>query len=176
MRTRLTTALIATLVLTGCAGLRDSRANPANWFGRDAPAPNEAAPETNTLIPGESRGLFGTARERALAEAKNRTSPIATVSSARLDSVPGGAILRVTGLDATQGAFAVALVPANEEELPEDGVLSYSLERQLPVAPQAVGPEQTREVTVGRALTDQQLAGVRSIRITAAQNAISLRR
>lgn len=175
MRTRLSAALIVTLLLTGCAGLRDSRANPANWFGRDAPAPAESDADTNPLIPGQ-RGLFRNSRERARAEAKAQTTPIATVVAARLEPVPGGAILRVTGLDATQGAHNVGLIPQNEAELPENGVLSYTLERQLPQTPQPVGPEQTREVIVGRALTDQQLTGVRSIRISAAQNAITLTR
>lgn len=175
MRTRLTVALIATVLLTGCATIRDSRVNPANWFGRDAPAPVESAQEVNPLIPGRG-GAFRNARERARADAAGQTSPIATVSSARLEAVPGGAILRVTGIDSAQGAHSVGLIPQNMDELPENGVLSYTLERQRPETPQPVGPEQTREVTVGRALTDQQLAGVRSIRITAAQNAIAIRR
>lgn len=174
MRRTITTVLIASFLLAGCATVRDSRLNPFNWFGRAQPVAVEADPRAaNPLIPRRG-GLFAASRQR-YAE-RDLTSPIASVTNLTVERVPGGAIVRATGVDQMQGAFNVELVPGNEEELPVDGVLSYTLERQRPEGLRPVGPVQTREVVVARKLTDQQLRGVRTIRVAAAQNALAVRR
>lgn len=154
--------------------VRDSRLNPFNWFGRSQEVPvQQVEGEVNPLIPRRS-GLFGNARQQF--QNQDLTTPIATVSDLTVERVPGGAIVRATGLDELQGAFNVVLVPETEEEVPVDGVLSYTLERQRPAGPRPVGPPQTREVVVARKLTDQQLRGVRTIRVQSAQNARAVRR
>ena len=174
MRKTFTTVLIASFLLTGCATVRDSRLNPFNWFGRAQPVALQEDPRaTNPLIPRRG-GLFGNSRQRYLAQ--DLTTPIASVTNLTVERVPGGAIVRATGVDQAQGAFNVQLVPETEEELPVDGVLAYTLERQRPETPRPVGPVQTREVVVARKLTDQQLRGVSSIRVTATQNALAVRR
>ncbi|THH38606.1 hypothetical protein E4Z66_03280 [Aliishimia ponticola] len=174
MRRTTTILLISATLLGGCGTVRDSRLNPFNWFGRssEVPAQQQAPEEVNPLIPQKSS--FNRSRD----EYRNRdlTTPIATVTDIKVERVPGGAIVRATGLDATQGAFNVELVPANEDEVPVEGVLTYTFERQVPQDPQPVGTEQSREVVVARALTDQQLQGVRTIRVVAAQNARQVRR
>ena len=75
---------------------------------------------------------------------------------------------------ATQGVFNARLAPQNEDELPEDGVLTYQLQAQYK---QIIGgaPE-TREVTVARKLTDQETRDVRVIRVEGLQNALERRR
>ena len=177
MRHTVSTLLISSLLLTGCAGVRDSRFNPFNWFGRAEPVavhPSDTE-EVNPLIPTRT-GLF--ARDRKKAEKRRRSllSPISSVTSLRVERVPGGAIVRATGVDGTQGAFNVALTPQNEEELPVDGVLTYVLERQKPSTARVVGSEVSREVTVARKITDSQLLGVRQIKVVAANNALTVRR
>ena len=153
--------------------MRDSRLNPFNWFGRSSEVPVEqSAAEVNPLIP-EQSALFGAVRRNTEIDL---TTPIAEITGLRVERVPGGAIIRVEGRDTRQGAFNVEIVPANEAETATDGILVYTLERQLPQAAQAVGPAQTREVVAARHLTDQQLAGVRRIRVEAAQNAREVRR
>ncbi len=174
MRTPITTVLIASFLLAGCGTVRDSRLNPFNWFGRAQPVAMEEDPSTtNPLIPRRG-GLFAASRQRYVE--RDLTTPIASVTNLVVERVPGGAIVRATGVDQRQGAFDVQLVPDNEEELPVDGVLAYTLERQRPDTPRPVGPVQTREVVVARKLTDQQLRGVSSIRVAAAQNALAVRR
>ncbi len=174
MRKIFTTVLIASFLLTGCGSVRDSRLNPFNWFGKAQPvAMEQDAAAANPLIPSRG-GLFGNSRQRYLE--RDLTSPIASITNLTVERVPGGAIIRATGVDQMQGAFNAGLVPENDEELPVDGVLTYTFERQRPEGARPVGPVQTREVIVARKLTDQQLRGVRSIRVAAAQNALAVRR
>lgn len=168
-----TLLVAASLVLASCGVIRDSRLNPFNWFGRSSEVPvQQSGEEVNPLIPERSL-LLGGSRNNADIDL---TTPIAEITALRVERVPGGAIIRVEGRDTRQGAFNVEIVPANEEELPTDGVLLYTLERQLPIAAQPVGPAQTREVVAARHVTDQTLIGVRRIRVEAAQNAREVRR
>ena len=174
MRKTLSTALIATLLFSGC-GFRDSSFNPLNWFGRSQEVPRQQAEagEANPLIP-NNLGIFQ--RQRLARSRLDLTTPIDTVTDVVIERVPGGAIIRATGLDAMQGTFDVELVPEFEEEVPVKGVLTYTLERQRPAGARPAGTVHSREVTVARKVTNQTLAGVKQIRIVAAQNARAVRR
>jgi hypothetical protein len=173
MRKTFSAILVTTLVLTGCATVRDSRVNPFNWFGsaRSEPIARTAA-STNPLIP-QSSGLFAGARKR---QATYAGQPFDQVTDLTIERVPGGAIVRATGLAARQGIYQVQLTPANEDELPVDGILTYRLEGVEPAKNTNVGAKPTREVTAGRKLTDQMLAGVRTIRVEGLRNALTARR
>jgi hypothetical protein len=98
------------------------------------------------------------------------------VTDLTVERIPGGAIIRATGLAARQGIYAVQLTPENEAELPVDGVLTYRLEGIRPSKPTPIGSKPTREVTAARKLTDQQLAGVQRIRVEGQLNAQVARR
>jgi hypothetical protein len=173
MRKTFSALLVSTLVLSGCATVRDSRANPFNWFGS---ARSEAVTaqqvNTNPLIP-ERSSLFSSSRAEATSY-KGR--PFDQVTNLTIERVAGGALIRATGLAARQGIYEVQLTPANEDELPVDGVLTYRLEGVEPAKNTAIGTIPTREVTAGRKLTDQMLAGVRTIRVEGQRNAMTSRR
>ncbi|WP_159977006.1 hypothetical protein [Roseobacter cerasinus] len=171
MRITVSALLVSTLVLSACGGLRDSRVNPFNWFGRGEPAPvTTTDSEVNPLIPTRS-GIFSSNRGPSTFEG----TPIDTVSALVIERVPGGAIIRVTGLAARQGAYDVRLTPANEDEEAVDGVLTYRLEG-LRRAGTRQGAPATREVTVARKVTSLTLAGARTIRVEAERNALEARR
>ncbi|MEM6305927.1 MAG: hypothetical protein AAF744_14510 [Pseudomonadota bacterium] len=173
MRKTFTLILVGSTLLAAC-GLRDSRVNPLNWFGRSEPAPVTAQePEnTNPLIPRRA-GLFARSRaERAI----YLGTPIEQIADLTVERVPGGAIIRATGVAARQGYYEVQLTPSNEEEEAEDGVLIYRLEALRPTRNTAQGRQPTREVTAGRKVTDQQLRGVRAIRVEGELNARVARR
>lgn len=172
MRKTLPLLLAATLAVSACGVVRDSRVNPFNWFGQSRSEPIEQQVNTNPLIP-KSGGLF--ARSRA-EDAIYVGKPFEQITSLKIDALPGGAIIRATGLAARQGIYAVQLTPANEAEEPVDGVLTYRLEGIRPTKPTPVGTKPTREVTAGRKLTHQQLRGVRSIRVEGQLNAQVARR
>lgn len=173
MRKSLSVLVVASLVLTSCGYVRDSALNPGNWFGRSRSVPVKEVENTNPLIPQRSTGLF--ARRRA-AQAEYLGEPFGEIIDLRVERIPGGAIIRATGRADRQGVYEVRLTPTNEDELPENGVLTYRFEGRTPEAQTAVGKAPTREVTAARRLTDQQLAGVRTIRIEGARNARVARR
>ncbi|MFQ5438055.1 MAG: hypothetical protein ACE5DK_04400 [Paracoccaceae bacterium] len=152
--TRLITAIVLLTFLVGCAGLRDSRMNPRNWFGR-------SKEETLTLV--------------QTAPAEDPSALVAEVVSLRVDRLPGGAIIHAVGLPATQGHWQAVLEPLNGE-LPDKGMLIYEFRLMPPPTPEAAGTKRSREVLVGRFLSSQTLIGVRRIQVIAQKNRRTVRR
>ncbi|APE43266.1 hypothetical protein BOO69_07425 [Sulfitobacter alexandrii] len=172
MRKTLTLFAALSLTLSACGAIRDSRVNPFNWFGQSRSVATTAPESTNPLIP-RSNGFFSRGRAN---EEIYLGRPFEQVTDLTVERVPGGAIIRATGLAARQGIYAVQLTPANEDEEPVNGVLTYRLEGVRPKANTPVGTVPTREVTAGRKLTDQQLRNVDVIRVEGALNAQETRR
>ncbi|MDF1728705.1 MAG: hypothetical protein P1U53_13245 [Sulfitobacter sp.] len=172
MRKTLPLLLVATLTLSACGAVRDSRINPFNWFGQSRSEPVQRVENTNPLIPRGS-SLFS---RPAATDVVYPGRPFQQVTSLVIERKPGGAIIRATGLAERQGIYEVQLTPANELEEPVDGVLVYRLEGISPRRATAVGAKPTREVTAARSVTDQMLAGVRAIRVEGELNAQVVRR
>lgn len=166
MRIFLPILLLSVSVLAGCS----TNANPVNWFNRDAPDEDILEPidADNPLIP-DTSGLL----RRDESELGFQGSTIDAITDLIVERVPGGILIRATGRAGTQGVFNARLTPLNEDELPEDGVLTYALQaenKQL-----GGGAPETREVIVGRKLTDQEISEVRTIRVEGLQNALERR-
>lgn len=172
MRKTLPLLLVATLALGACASVRDSRVNPFNWFGGSRSEPVQEAESTNPLIP-RGGGLFSNIRSQDTVYAGR---PFEQVTDLTVERIPGGAIIRATGLAARQGIYQVQLTPANDAEEPVDGVLTYRLEGVRPAKPTPIGTVPTREVIAARRVTDKQLSGVRQIRVEGQLNAQVSRR
>ncbi|MEM8577091.1 MAG: hypothetical protein AAGF60_04510 [Pseudomonadota bacterium] len=170
---RLVLVLAALSLTLSACGFRDSRVNPLNWFGnsRSEPVQVQAPEDVNPLIPTRT-GLFQ--RQRAEA-ARYQGTPVDAVTDLRVERVPGGAIIRATGVAREQGLFEVRLTPENDGDA-VDGVLSYRLEARRPEAVRPGGPEATRRVTAAVSVTDQDLRGVRVIRVVGVENARTSRR
>lgn len=152
---RATTLMIClALGLSGCARLADSRVNPMNWFGRSSEV--AATPETRVpLIP--SGGVV---------EVDNRAL-IETVTDLLIERTPGGAIIRASGVAATQGYFNAELVLTGIE----GGVARYDFRVEAPAGYEAVGSARSRQITVAIDLSRAELAGIRSIEVRGATNA-----
>ncbi len=164
--------LAASLVLGACGTIRESRVNPFNWFGQSQSEPISQTENTNPLIP-KSGGLFSNRRaEKEIYLGR----PFEQVTDLTIERIPGGAIIRATGLAARQGIYSVQLTPENEEEEAVDGVLTYRLEGVRPARNTPVGTAPTREVIAARRVTDRQLAGVSRIRVEGQLNARVARR
>ncbi|WP_375256927.1 hypothetical protein [Citreimonas sp.] len=162
-------AVVAAMVLGGCAGLRESRVNPFNWFGRAEPVAvaTDATEAANPLIPRRRASIF-----RCDEPVVYAGQPVMRIEDLAVERRPGGAIVRATGVAERLGPWAVRLVPV--ADLPEAGVLSFELRARLQPAP--VGTELARTLTAAVDLSDQQLAGVTQIRVVGATNALAVRR
>lgn len=171
MRLLTTSFLIATLTLTACGTVRDSRLNPLNWFGRSQSEPitRQTQPEANPLIPQNvRRGLFRGGRERG--DVFNGR-PVDQVSDLVIERVPGGAIVRATGISSFDSPFSVQLTPATQAGTPVDGVLTYRLEAERPTDSRRLTSDRQRTVTAAVHLTDEDLEAVRVIRVEGERNA-----
>ena len=161
MRSSLILALALPVVLAACGG-----AGTPTGDGADA--------GTNTLIPERSSGLM--AQRRAAQAQIDPTTPMDQVTDLRVEQVPGGIIIRATGLDIYATSYGARLRPNMLDESPEDGTLVYLFRRIVPAGAQPGGAVVTREITVARFVSDQSLSGVRSIRVEAAGNTRTVRR
>jgi hypothetical protein len=169
MRNITSALLVASLVVAGCGTVRESRFNPLNWFGRAQVEPVAAdATQVNPLIPATRAGLFANRRANA---PKATDAPLAAqVGDLAVERIAGGALIRATAVSDTVGAFMVTLVPENDG-VPVDGVLSYSLRAYTAPAGTVPMPERARSHVAAIRVSDQDLAGVRSIRVAAERNA-----
>lgn len=180
--------ILAMLVLTACGGsLRDSRLNPANWFGRSTSV--ETEPGTVRTADGrveEVNPLIG-ARKQSQLIASNRKVTNTTgsifdrdkeeiyegtlidqVTDLAVERTSTGAIVRATGLTTRQGAYDVRLLPTGDGK-PVDGVLTYEFLAMQPINT-AQGPEHTRRIQAAQPLTSAELDEIRSIRVIAKRN------
>ncbi len=152
MAGRLIVAVVLVATLAGCGAISESRLNPVNWFGRSRTV------ETDTTnVAADPRPLIG------------------QLTDLRLEKVPGGAIVRATGLPPRQGYFDAELVPLNGGT-PVDGVLAYQFRVSPPFETTPPGTPQSREVIVGLFVTDQTLAATRTVQVSAETNALAVRR
>jgi len=173
MRLLLPALLVATMTLTACAAVRDSRVNPFNWFGssRSEPVRPDPRAATNPLIPETTRtGLFGNRNQREIYVG----TPIDQVTGLVIERVPGGAIVRATGVAGQDGVHDVRLTTETDnldEVIPVDGVLTYQLRGVHPERVTRFHSQRVRTVTAARHLTDQELAQIRTIRVEGLRNA-----
>ena len=144
-------ALLLCLTLMACGGMRDSKLNPFNWFGRSQEVEKVALPKA----PADPRGL------------------VQQVISLNVEEVPGGAIVRATGLPPTQGYWEAELVA-----LPVDETGRQLLEFRIfpPVETMRAGTPPSREVVVALYLSNYKLDAVREIVVQGEANARSARR
>ncbi|WP_112309223.1 hypothetical protein [Pseudogemmobacter bohemicus] len=145
---RKATAVCLLLTLAACGGLRDSRLNPFNWFGRSEPAEKVVIDE----------------------KPQDRRERVQTVLDMKVEQVSSGAIVRATGLTPTQGWWEAELVA---QPVTQDGVLVLDFRISPPFEDKAVNTQRSREVTVALHLSNIKLANVRSIVVQGANDARS---
>ncbi len=151
MNKPLIAALCASLALGACSTISQSRLNPFNWFGGS----EETVVQRSPLDKPADRRLL-----------------VHQVTEMKLEKMPGGVIIRATGLPPTQGFWDAELVarPA------EDGVIIYDFRVFPPIEAASVLTPQSREVTVAAFLSDIKLEGIRQITVQGENNARSSRR
>lgn len=157
----LITVICLALMLSGCARLATSRLNPVNWFGPSAPV-------ANTTPDGALRPLVAVGE----AVAVDTRVVIDQIIALQIEPTRSGAILRATGLAATQGFYNAGLVLAASD----NGDVTYDFRVAAPAGFEAIGTEASRRITVALELSAAELAGLRSVTVRGAQNARESRR
>lgn len=160
---RLNSVLLVVLALTLAACGRSGR--------QEAPPAGDldALQASNPLLPKKADKV------RAKVAADTGGVAIASITKLEVDPTTAGAIIMVEGLAERQGAYDARLIPLPQDES-QKGVLSYALKVYYPRQTTPVGSEATRKVIVAQSVSAQQLANVRLIRVTGAQNAREVRR
>lgn len=149
MRFRLSIAVLTLTALAACGGF-SGKLNPFHWFKRSAPA------EVVTLeAPADKRPL------------------VDDVISMQVESYPGGAIVRATGLPPSQGWWDAELVA---QPIDDKGVLVLEFHVFPPLDGADVVNQQSREITVAYNLSNIKLEGISQIVVQGAKNARSSRR
>lgn len=170
MRKTVLASLVAAMALSGCSGARESRLNPFNWFGGSTTRKVVAEPqetEVNPLIP-KRRSIF-----------EKRPDPpyqgtlVQEVTELHARRTPGGAVLEATGVFGSLGGHDVRLV---EQDDGDPATLTYEFLALQPPAGRGIGTAHVRSVTAARVLSDQDLAGVRIIRVIGETNVRTVRR
>lgn len=151
----LSAALAVTLTLSACGGMRDSRLNPMNWFGKSRETTVAVAVAPTEDVDAKGRSL------------------VQSVLTMAVEPYPGGAIVRATGLPPTQGWWEAELVA---QPVDENGVLVLDFRVFPPITPWPAGTQPSREITAALALSDIKMTGVREIVVRGAGNARSSRR
>ena len=152
MRKPLLAGLLLAMTVSGCAGLRESRFNPFNWFGGAEPAQATALP----VAPGDPRPLA------------------AQITDLTIDRMPGGAIVRATALPPTQGFWDAELVERKDGGDP--GTLILEFRMRPPVTPAAISTPRSRAVVAALFVSDIRLAQVGAITVQGATNGLTSRR
>lgn len=157
---------VSSMLLVSCGTVRESRLNPFNWFGRSQSEPVEEVEGVNPLIPRRRSSIFtGSAGQSYLGD------QVATIRDLRVERRPGGAIIRATGIAAQDGPFDVRMTEVEDEE---STTLTFDL-RAIQISG-LQGGAQARVVTAAVFVSDQDLQGIRTIRVIGRDNARTSRR
>lgn len=161
MRATLPLLLCATLTVTGCSTVSQSRLNPLNWFGASQSAGLQSDGTLRPLVP----------TDRATKVVDTRGA-IDTVSTLAVEKTPDGALVRATGVASTQGQFNAQLVPVSNE----GGTLTLAFRIEASAAQTTENSAFSRQVTVARFFSFSDLTDVRTIVVQGATNARSASR
>lgn len=161
MRVTLPLLLAATLTLTGCARVSESRINPLNWFGNAQPSAMTPTNERRPLTPAGGKTRIVDSR-----------GAIQSITAVTLERTTEGAIVRATGLASTLGQFNAELVETSKE----NGVLTLIFRIETATANTAPASAYARQVTAAYAMSFNDLQDVRTIQVQSATNARSVSR
>ena len=153
--------VVISVALTGCARVSESKLNPLKWFDR---APEATAGETvqrKPLVPAQAEVTIMDARVL-----------IETLTSAYLEPSSDGAILRATGVAASQGYFNAELVLVDITS----GVLTYDFRVERPTGYEAIGSAASRQITVATVIDAASLRRVRGVVVRGADGSKRLSR
>ncbi|MBT8459019.1 MAG: hypothetical protein HKP37_05010 [Boseongicola sp.] len=149
-----TTLLVITAIaLSGCGS--GVSLNPFNWFSQEEPVEQLNDVDIAQFV--DDRPL------------------VQSVEGLVIERLPGGVIIRATGLPPMQGWYDAQLVREGGAAA-GTGVAVYSFRARPPEQPTRVSTQQSRELIAAAFLSNIELEAISSIRVIAASNARSARR
>lgn len=149
--------IASALALSACGSLGSLGSIGSLGGGGERVVGAQSRQSLPSLVPAEKRQLVQDTRGLA-----------AAITSAELTATPGGAILRATGQAAAPGSYNAELTPAGRD----GDTLVFAL--RMNAQPGArITPAQ---ITVARMIADEDLRGVRAVRIVTASGSRTLRR
>ena len=155
MKAPLAALLIASLAVSGCGGLRESRMNPRNWFGHSRSAERPDLGQTSAVV--DNRPL------------------VPAVSEMSIERTSSGAIVRAEAVMPSAGWWDAALVPEDFGR-PHDGVLTFRFVAAAPRTPTPETNPAARTLVAAFALTQAQLDTTAEIVVVGETNSRRARR
>ncbi len=155
-----------------------------NSAGSSAGSSANSASSASSAGSGSSANIFGR-RSRVERQQQERVAKsqdisgrtlASVVKTARIERTRDGGIIRARALMPRQGYYDAKLVSLDAFKPDENGVLVLEFRAKEPGFNTLQSTERSREVDVGVFLSNQRLAGIRTIRIVGRQNQVSLRR
>lgn len=167
MRRTLVISLATVGLLAGCGGGSSSASfNPFSWFGKDkAVTVTEDGQQVvvlESLAPG--KGYIAFTDTRPL---------IPDVTEVSIDRLPGGAVVRASGVAPSLGYYDAELVAISDGS---DGRLVLQFRARHPAKAPGIGSVHQRTLTVALRLSDDDLSGVREIVVQGANTSRVTRR
>lgn len=155
MKTPLILVLAASVALTGCSTVRESRINPMNWFNSSR---EEARPEL-----GETGAV------------EDHRPLVPQVTTMTIERTSSGAIVRAEAVMPSVGWWDAQLVPENFGR-PQGGTLTFRFVAARPRQPVAAASEAARTISAVYALTQAQLDTTSDVVVVGESNSRRARR
>ena len=188
MRLSLSILLISAMTLAGCGGLRDSRANPSNWFGKKNAVEKSVQTKTaeiqpsNPLIPDptfkkQNARNINSVKKTGIFRRRNKITPyegtlVGQVTDIDIEPTGKGSIIRITGISDRNGIYDVRVISDNDDK-PVDGVLTFSRKALQPINKPS-GAVRSRTIHTAQFITNQVLEETKVIRVIGAHNSLTV--
>ncbi|GAA3873321.1 hypothetical protein [Celeribacter arenosi] len=167
MRQQIVVSGLILTLLSGCGGdFRNSKVNPLNWFGqREQTQTLDAEGRVVRVLPtlAPRKGYPAFVDTRAFAPSITALDFLRTAT---------GSVLSVTTVVPTLGYADAALVPVEHDD---GSILILEFRLRAPKDVPGIGSVSQREITVARAISNQELAQLTQIQIRSASGVRTLR-
>ena len=166
MRRQVIVSGLVLMLVTGCATIKESRINPLNWFGKSEPVTVLNDGTAVTVLPSLAprKGYPNFVDTRPLAPV---ISDVTVVRSA------SGAIITATATLPTLGYFDAELVRVATDRA---DVAAYEFRLRPPTSNAPTGTAAQRQITAAKSLSNEEIAGIRTIVVEGAAGARQIRR
>ncbi|MEO0911558.1 MAG: hypothetical protein AAFY59_00995 [Pseudomonadota bacterium] len=150
--------LVGVFLVSACGGSNPlGSIGSLNPFGGGAAAEAEVPARATTLVPAGTILLPATAEVRP-------------------EPALRGIILRATAVAPTQGYYGAVLVPERRGAPDENGIVTFQFRVFPPISSASQGPQQTRLLTAGAFVSDDDLEVVRGFRVVTETGSVNLAR